>query len=127
MIALKNKKRNILIINDQDETSFILTRILQKEGYWVRFAYNFTEAMEILRKKAIDIVLTEIEMHNMNGIDLLKKIKKVKPDVPVVMLTDNGNIDSYLEAMYLGAFEYFNKPVKDKILCKAIKKAMETS
>jgi len=127
MITLKNRKGNILIVNDQNETSFILNRILQKEGYWVRFACNFTEAMDVLRKKAIDIVLTEMDMPNMNGIDLLKEIKKVKPEVPVVMMTDNGNIDSYLEAMYLGAFEYFNKPVKDKILCKAIEMAMETS
>jgi DNA-binding NtrC family response regulator len=58
---------------------------------------------------------------------ILKEIKKIKPKVQVIMVTDKGSVGSYLEAMILGAFEYFNKPVKNKILCRAIEKALVAS
>lgn len=127
MITVENKKGNILIVDPNKKTNFILSRILKKEGHWVGFTHTFTSAMDILNKKGINIVLTEIEMPDRDGMTLLREIKKVKPTVQVVMMTNNGNIDSYLQAMELGAFEYFNKPIKNQILCKAIQKALVDS
>lgn len=127
MITVENKKGNILIVDPNKKTNFTLSRILKKEGHWVDFTYTFTKAMDILNKKGINIVLTEIEMPDWDGMTLLREIKKIKPGVQVVIMTDNGNIDSYLQAMELGAFEYFNKPIKNIILCKAIQKALVAS
>lgn len=127
MITVENKKGNILIVDHNKKTNFTLSKILKKEGHWVGFTHNLNKAMDILNKKGINIVLTEVEMPGSDGMTLLKEIKKLKPAVQVVMMTDNGNMDSYLEAMELGAFEYFNKPIKNKILCKAIQKALVDS
>lgn len=124
MIKLENKKGNILIVDPNMNTDFTLKSILKKQGYWVRFTHNFTKAMDILKKKVINIVLTEIEIPDRDGMKLLREIKKLSPAVQVLIMTDNGNIDSYLQAMELGAFEYFNKPIKNRVLCKAIEKAL---
>jgi len=78
--------------------------------------------MDILRKKGIDLVLTEIEMPDGDGMALLKEIKKVNPEVQVVMMTNNGSVDSYLKSMELGAFKYFNKPIKIKSVAWQSKK-----
>ena len=127
MIGLGNKKGTILIVDAKKENNFKLSRILRKEGYWVETTHDFTHAMDMLREKEIDIVLTEVELPDSNGIALLKEIKKEKPQVQVVIITDNGSFDSYLKVMELGAFEYFNKPVKNIIMCKAIEKALKVS
>lgn len=124
MIAIEKRKASILIVDSKKETNLTLTKILRKEGYWVGSTSNITKAMKILEKKDIDIVLIDIEMPDIDGMTFLKEIKKIKSSVQVVMMTDNGSVDSYLEAMELGAFEYFNKPIKNKILFRAIEKAL---
>ena len=119
----KNRKVNILMVGDKKKTNSPITKGLRKRGYHISFAHNYKEAMDKVGKKANFMVLTELQLYDRSGIALLQDIKKAKPEVQVIMLTEKGDVHSYMEAMTLGALEYFIKPVNNVILYKIIDKA----
>lgn len=106
------RETTILVVDDEEDSRNGLFKILSKYDYSIITAENGAQALEILKKGAFDIILTDMRMPVMSGIDLLKKAKVMFPDIGVVIFTAYGEVDSYREAMNLGAFEYLNKPVK---------------
>ena len=102
----------ILVVDDEEGLREGLTRLLEDEGYRVLGAASGEQALEIVRQNHIDLVLTDMRMPCMNGIELLKKVRAIHQEIGVIILTGFGEIESYIEAMNFGAMEYVSKPFK---------------
>jgi two-component system, NtrC family, nitrogen regulation response regulator NtrX len=100
----------ILIIDDEKAIRKTLTEILSYEGYKIDEASDGEEGLKRFSEKAYDIVLCDIKMPKLDGIEFLEKAKEVNGDVPVIMISGHGNIDTAVEAVKKGAFDYISKP-----------------
>lgn len=116
-----NKKR-ILLVDDEENARTALAKILSREEYEVVSAGNGFEALELLKNTLVDLVISDINMPEMNGMSFLREINRQYPGINVIMVTAYGEVESYIEAMNLGAFEYINKPVRINELKKIISK-----
>jgi len=106
-----NSGKKVIIVDDeQDILNTLLRYFNRKNKFEVDVFTNPVNALEAIKNNDYDLVLTDIMMPEMNGVDLLKKIKEVKPDVPVVMMTAYSTIDKILECDKLGASDYVTKP-----------------
>jgi DNA-binding NtrC family response regulator len=114
----------ILVVDDEENARMALTRLLAKEGFLVDSVANGYEALNYLRHQPVQIIVTDINMPEMDGISFLKELNKSFPKMNVIMVTAYGGVESYLEAMNLGAFEYINKPVKIDELKLVLKKVL---
>ena len=124
---VKHQKR-ILVVDDEENARIGLSRLLSKEGFLVDSVSNGYEALNYLRQQEVNLIVTDINMPEMNGIAFLKELNKSFPKSNVIMITAYGGVESYIEAMNLGAFEYINKPVKIEELKSILKKIFkETS
>ncbi len=100
----------ILIIDDEKAIRKTLTEILSYEGYKIDEASDGEEGLKKFGEKPYDIVLCDIKMPKIDGIEFLEKAKDINPDVPVIMISGHGNIDTAVEAVKKGAFDYISKP-----------------
>ena len=105
------KKRRILVVDDEENSRNVLSQYLIGWGYNVITAKSGEGALGVMKESSFDIVITDLRMTGISGIDLLREIKKIKPDTGTLIITAFGEVDSYLEAMNLGAFDYLNKPI----------------
>jgi two-component system, response regulator, stage 0 sporulation protein F len=121
MFVAEQQKR-ILVVDDEENARIALSKILTREGYDVASAGNGYEALNYLRGKEVELIITDINMPEMNGLTFLRELSRSHPDSNVIMVTAYGEVESYIEAMNLGAFEYINKPVKIDELKKIIRK-----
>ncbi len=112
----------ILVVDDEENTRLALTRLLCREGYDVMTATDGCDALNQIRTHSVDLVITDLNMPVMDGLAFLKELNREHPSSHVIMLTAYGEVESYLEALNLGAFEYLNKPVKLEELIKIIEK-----
>jgi len=102
----------VLIVDDEENARIGLKKLLSREGYQVAAVANGFEALDHLDQDTVDLVITDINMPEMNGLVFLRELNRSYPTTSVIMVTAYGGVESYLEAMNLGAFEYLNKPVK---------------
>jgi two-component system response regulator (stage 0 sporulation protein F) len=116
------QQKRILVVDDEENARIALSKILTREGYEVASAGNGYEALNYLRGKEVELIITDINMPEMNGLAFLRELSRSHPDSNVIMVTAYGEVESYIEAMNLGAFEYINKPVKIDELKKIIRK-----
>jgi DNA-binding NtrC family response regulator len=100
----------ILIIDDERAIRNTLGEILQHEGYKIDTAENGEEGFEKFKKNAYDVVLCDIKMPKMDGMEFLEKSREVNPDVPLIMISGHGNIETAVEAVKKGAYDYISKP-----------------
>ncbi len=121
----KNNKYSILIVDDEPLIRESLYEILRIDGFLAMMASNGEEALEEISNKRIDIVLTDMKLPNMNGLDLIVKIKDVSPDTEVIMITGYGSIETAVEAMKSGAYDYVTKPINDHEIKLMINKIVE--
>jgi len=119
--VVKQQKR-ILVVDDEENARIGLSRLLAKEGFIVDSVSNGFEALNYLRQQEVNLIVTDINMPEMNGITFLKELNKSYPKSNVIMITAYGGVESYIEAMNLGAFEYINKPVKIEELKTIVRK-----
>ena len=103
---------NILIVDDEDEFRDLTVKILTKRGLNARGAESGTKALEIIKHSPIDVVLLDVKMPGMDGIETLRQIRVIKPLVEVVLLTGHASVESGIEGMKLGAFDYLMKPIE---------------
>ncbi len=101
---------NILIIDDEKSIRKTLTEILSYEGYKIEEAGDGEEGLKKFSDKTYDVVLCDIKMPKLDGIEFLDKAKGINPDVPVIMISGHGNVDTAVEAVKKGAFDYISKP-----------------
>jgi DNA-binding NtrC family response regulator len=116
----------ILIVEDNEDLTFSLLKVLKKEGYKVFAANTGEEGVEIFRKELIDIVLLDLKLPKMGGIDVLMKMKESDPDVLILMMTALTDAKPAIEAMKKGAYDYLMKPFELDELKLVVKKALET-
>jgi len=115
----------IVVIDDEINMCKILEKILRDENYDVMSFTNPIEGIEYIKNEIPDVVLTDIKMPEMNGIDVLKKVKEIDKNVEVIILTAYGTIDSAIDAMKLGAFHYITKPFQTNVLLMTITKSLD--
>ncbi len=115
--------KKILVVDDEAPLREILQRgLTQMGGYWVEVAQNGQEAIEKVEKEIFDLILTDLMMPEMDGMELLKILKGTRPEIPVIMMTAYGSIDTAVEAMKIGANDYITKPVDLRDLLLRISK-----
>jgi len=102
----------ILVVDDEAMIRNLLEKILAREGYKILMAKDGQEALDIISSKKVDIVISDMKMPRMNGLDLLKIIKKERPEIGVVIMTGYGDTYTVKDALLLGADEYITKPFK---------------
>ena len=119
---MAEQQKRILVVDDEENARIALSKILAREGYDVASAGNGYEALNYLRGKEVELIITDINMPEMNGLSFLREVSRNHPESNVIMVTAYGEVESYIEAMNLGAFEYINKPVKIDELKKIIRK-----
>ncbi len=119
--------KRILVVDDEENARLGLSRLLAREGFEVDSVSNGFEALNYLRQQDVNLIVTDINMPGMNGITFLKELNKSFPHSNVIMVTAYGGVDSYIESMNLGAFEYINKPIKVEELKSILKKIFKES
>jgi YesN/AraC family two-component response regulator len=116
-------RTDILLVDDEAGIRKVLGISLMDIGYQVFTAENGQAALEVFREKAPPIVLTDIKMPVMDGIDLLRQIKAESPDTEVIMLTGHGDMDLAIRCLKLEATDFITKPINDDVLEIALKRA----
>ena len=120
-------KGKILIVDDQFGIRILLNEVLQKEGYETYQAANGVQALEIVTKHAPDLVLLDMKIPGMDGIEILKRMKVIDKDIRVIIMTAYGELDMIQEAKDLGAMTHFAKPFDIDDIRGAVKKYLPVS
>jgi two-component system response regulator PilR (NtrC family) len=115
---------NLLVVDDELGMRQFLTHLLQREGHMVRVAGNGNEAMALLREERADVLLSDVRMPDMGGIDLLKAARESLPDIEVIMMTAFANVDTARDAFLLGAFDFVQKPFDNDLLKETVARAL---
>jgi two-component system NtrC family response regulator len=115
----------ILIVDDEKNYLVVLDALLGPEGYEIITADNGRDALRLVRESDLDLVITDIKMPGMSGMELLEECKKVKPELPVIMMTAFGTIEMAVEAMKNQAYDYITKPFQNEQLKLTVRKALE--
>jgi len=120
-------KGTVLVVDDEKGQREILRTVLEAEGYDVGTASGGAEALSAIQKNSFDLVITDLKMPGIDGHGVLKRIMEERPGVSVVMVTAHGSIDSAVEAIRLGAFDYLTKPLDRDRLLGVASRAVEKS
>ncbi len=115
---------NVLVVDDQEQFLDLLTPMLKAKGYKPTAVQSAEAALESLNSKACDVVLADIWMNPMDGMQLLGQVREQHPTLPVIMMTGNGTVETALEALQVGAFDYLTKPFGMADMCDSIEKAL---
>ena len=118
---------DILIIDDEKAIRKTLTEILSFEGYKIDEASDGEEGLKRFRDKSYDVVLCDIKMPKLDGIEFLQKAGEINPDIPIIMISGHGNIETAVEAVKKGAYDYISKPPDLNRLLITIRNAMDKS
>ena len=117
--------RSVLVVDDDAAMREMVVSLLDDQGIEARAAAGADEAIERLADFDCDVVLSDIRMPGRTGVDLLGEIRELRPDTPVVLMTAFGSIDSAVEAMHAGAFDYVTKPFQRDALLLRLERAFE--
>jgi two-component system NtrC family response regulator len=115
----------ILVVDDEKNYLLVLETLLGSEGYETVTADNGRDALRLIRESDLDLVITDMKMPRITGMDLLEETKKIKPELPVIMMTAYGTIEMAVEAMKKQAYDYITKPFRNEELKLTIRKALE--
>lgn len=118
-----SEKIKVLMVDDEEQFRSTTSKILSRKGYETTLASSGEEAIEILKKSEQDVVVLDIKMPGMDGHEALSRIKEMRPDIQVIMLTGHGTMDSARESLKSKAFEYLNKPCDIDLLAAKINDA----
>jgi UDP-3-O-[3-hydroxymyristoyl] N-acetylglucosamine deacetylase len=126
-VKTKNAERTILVVDDEDRVRESIREILSDEGYRVIEASHGSQVLDLIRGKRPSLVLLDIWMPDMDGIGLLKEIKKEAPELNVIMISGHGNIHTAVTATKLGAFDFIEKPLSLEGLLLTVRRALGES
>src|SRR6476659_5515726 len=116
---------NLLVVDDELGMRQFLTHLFQREGHLVRVAENGREALEQIRQQPPDVIISDIRMPDMGGVDLLRAARELLPEVEVIMMTAFANVDTAREAFLLGAYDFVQKPFDNDLLKETVTRALE--
>ena len=130
MGSLKNEIKQmskILVIEDEAAIRRVLVKILNEENekYEIEEAVNGASGMEMIRKSDYDLVLCDIKMPKMDGVEVLQEARKTKPEIPFIMISGHGDLDTAVQTMRLGAFDYISKPPDLNRLLTTVRNALD--
>lgn len=120
------EEEQILIVDDEEVICNILERRLTKEGYLCATAHNGKEALSRFYKDSFSLIISDIKMPEMNGIELLQKVKAIDPKMKMIVVTAYPEIDLAVNAMRLGAYDFIIKPADLDLIVMSVKKALES-
>ena len=117
----------ILVIEDESAIRRVLVKILAEENddYEVQEAEDGLSGIEIIKKEDFDLVLCDIKMPKMDGVEVLEAAKKIKPEVPFIMISGHGDLDTAVNTMRMGAFDYISKPPDLNRLLTTVRNALD--
>ncbi|MBT8369869.1 MAG: response regulator, partial [Deltaproteobacteria bacterium] len=118
-------EKSILLVDDEEGIRKVLSIVLADMGFRVHTASSGAEALQIFKDIRPPIVLTDIKMPEMDGLELLRAVKKVSPDTEVIMITGHGDMDLAIKSVKYEATDFVTKPINDEVLEIAIKRAQE--
>lgn len=121
------KKRKLLLVDDEVDIIIFLKQLLKDEGYSSVTANSGQEALQIVKNEPIDILITDIRMPEMDGIELIDKVSKIDKNIHTIMLTGHGDIDTAIQAMKTGSLNYLRKPVNFEELLITIRQGLAIS
>ncbi len=119
------EETTVLVVDDEPANLTSLTKIFQREGLRVLSASNGKDALEVCRQHRVHIVLTDLMMPGMSGIDLIRAMQTVAPNAEAIVMTAFGTIETAVEAMREGAYDFVEKPLKRMQIVKTVRKAVE--
>lgn len=118
-------RQTVLIVDDEENTRIGLSYFLSQEGYDVAMACDGEEALQVLlANPQTALIISDIKMAGMDGMSLLRTVNCQYPEIAMIMVTAFGEVESYIDAMNLGAFEYLHKPLRTDQLKLAIQKIL---
>ncbi len=119
-------RQSILLVDDDYEFLRAMKKMFERSGYDVTGASDGQEALEALSGEAFDLIISDLRMPNLGGMELMEEIKKRRIRTPVIFITAFGEVESYMDLMNMGAFDYINKPVKGQEILGIAQKALGT-
>jgi len=117
----------ILIVDDEKNYRLVMEALLTKEGYQVLTASSGEESLAVLKEADVDLVVTDMKMPGLDGLQLLGALKERLPDLPIIIMTAYGTVDKAVEAMKKGAFDYITKPFENEQMLLSVARALELS
>ena len=120
-----NSTSKILIVDDDYTILSVLRKILERAAYTVFEASNGAEALKVLKEKKVNLVISDVYMPELSGIDLLAEIKKFKSAIPVILVTGKASVEAAVECMKIGALDYISKPLSLSKIEETVAKALE--
>ena len=118
-------KKIILIVEDDPTVGESLRLFLKKKGHEILLASNGKEALQLFRHEIVDLVITDVVMPKMDGIELLEAVKGLKPETEVIVISAQGTIEKAVQAMKLGAFDFIEKPINPRVISLLVERALE--
>jgi signal transduction histidine kinase/CheY-like chemotaxis protein len=125
LLSMETHKPKILVVDDEANVLFTMTSILQQEGYEVDGVSNGAAAIQAIGERHYDLVLTDLNMPGADGLAVLAEVRKRSPATVTVMITGYGSVESAIEAVHLGAYEYLLKPTEVADLKHAVRRSLE--
>lgn len=118
-------KGHILVVDDEQETCDLLEMSLGRHGFKVTTSTNAQGALELVAEHDFDVVLTDLQMPSMSGLDLCERVLGTRPDMPVVVITGQGSLETAIGAIRVGAYDFITKPVDPKLLFLSVSRAIQ--
>jgi DNA-binding NtrC family response regulator len=116
---------NILVVDDELSMRQFLTHLFQRDGHSIRVAENGRQAMDMLRQQPADVIISDVKMPDMGGIDLLRAARELHPEIEIIMRTAFANEETAHEAFLLGAFDFVHKPFDNELLKEKVARALQ--
>src|SRR5437868_431487 len=123
--APSGDKATVLVVDDEPGIVDSLQKILERESLRVLGAGSGGEALDLIRREPVSVLITDLMMPGMSGIDLLKASRSVSPETETVLMTAYGTVENAVEAMKQGAYDFVTKPLKRAHLLRVVSKALE--
>jgi DNA-binding NtrC family response regulator len=124
--VIEPERKQILVVDDELNLRRVLSAQLTRDGYDVHTAEDGEQGLKMLAEHHIDLVITDLRMPKVDGMQLLRRAIEIDPDLPVVMLTAHGTVDNAVEALKTGAFDYITKPFDQEEVRAIVRKALKT-
>jgi DNA-binding response OmpR family regulator len=122
---LNNETAHVLVVDDEGAIRYSVSKTLQRIGYEVDEASSGEEALEMMVKREYDVILTDIRMPGLTGVDLLKRIKDIGPDAIVILMTGYASLGTAVESLRLGAHDYLIKPSSSQDIRQSVSRGVE--
>jgi DNA-binding NtrC family response regulator len=117
--------RRVLVVDDEQETCDLLQMVLEREGFAVQTSTSAAAALELVAAQDFDLVVTDVSMPEMGGLELCERVLGTRPNVPVVVITGQGSLETAIGAMRVGAYDFITKPVDPKLLVVSAARAIQ--